>query len=407
MRKKGRRRIKIKDARQDQGQDAILICIQKKNRIFVEESKIKIIIIKIMETPLAKRPRLESQNSEEIIQEQRLVIEKQMKVIENQRARIQQLEEELLRNSELSTTETNVKNVLVPELPNEIWLEIMSYLPTFEVLRNVAQVSKKFHKFSEDPHVIRKIEVESVQSWPEDEREKYCNDFLGVLKRSMKLRSLCFGFSSDIDNDTSGKKFLEALPSMNHHFLQEFCLKGDGKDGCLNASKFLQMGPDSNPLHENIVKYIEKCSDLKILKFEFKPEVSEEEYGTGDRILEHPFLDGMARIIRFKLKNLQEFHLVGVFVCEGFGMLGLNREEELLDLKIFLDIIAENFPKMQRLCLTCEDYDCNETFRAFATGKNIKVEISTVEIYIDDCSKCTEPWMPPAAIKEMKIFGPR
>ena len=69
-----------------------------------------------METPLAKRPRLESQNSEEIIQEQRLVIEKQMKVIENQRARIQQLEEELLRNSELSTTETNVKNVLVPEL---------------------------------------------------------------------------------------------------------------------------------------------------------------------------------------------------------------------------------------------------------------------------------------------------
>ena len=114
-----------------------------------------------METPLAKRPRLESQNSEEIIQEQRLVIEKQMKVIENQRARIQQLEEELLRNSELSTTETNVKNVLVPELPNEIWLEIMSYLSTFDVLRNVAQVSKKFHKFSEDPHVIRKIEVVS------------------------------------------------------------------------------------------------------------------------------------------------------------------------------------------------------------------------------------------------------
>ena len=128
-----------------------------------------------METPLAKRPRLESQNSEEIIQEQRLVIEKQTKVIENQRARIQQLEEELLRNSELSTTETNVKNVLVPELPNEIWLEIMSYLSTFDVLRNVAQVSKKFHKFSEDPHLIRKIEVESVQSWPEDEKEKYCD----------------------------------------------------------------------------------------------------------------------------------------------------------------------------------------------------------------------------------------
>ena len=178
-----------------------------------------------METRAAKRLRLELQDSEDTIQEESQVLKKQ-------RTQNQQFEEELLRKSESSTTETNIKNALVPvpELPNEIWLEIMSYLPTFEVLRNVAQVSKKFHKFSEDPHVIRKIEVESVQSWPEDEREKYCNDFLGVLKRSMKLRSLCFGFSSDIDNDTSGKKFLEALPSMNHHFLQEFCLIGDGRN---------------------------------------------------------------------------------------------------------------------------------------------------------------------------------
>ena len=265
-----------------------------------------------METPLAKRPRLESQNTEEIIQEQRLVIEKQMKVIENQRARIQQLEEELLRNSELSTTETNVKNVLVPELPNEIWLEIMSYLSTFDVLRNVAQVSKKFQKLSEDQHVIRKIEVESVEFWPEDEKEKYCNDFLGVLKRSMKLRSLCFGFSWDIDNDTSGEKFLEALPSMNHHFLQEFCLKGDGKRDFSNASGFLKMGPNSNPLNENIGKYLEKCSDLKVLKFEFTPEVNEDDW-----LLDFPVLDEMLVINSLKLKNLQEFHLIGVFIHGG------------------------------------------------------------------------------------------
>ena len=153
-----------------------------------------------------------SESSEEIIQGLRQDFEKQTLVIENQKAQIQQLEEELLlRNSESSATETNIKNVFVPvpELPNEIWLEIMSYLSTFDVLRNVAQVSKKFHKFSEDPHLIRKIEVESVQSWPEDEKEKYCHDFLRVLKRSLKLRSLSFGFSWDIENDTSGGKFLE------------------------------------------------------------------------------------------------------------------------------------------------------------------------------------------------------
>ena len=78
-----------------------------------------------------------------------------------------------LQSLESSATETKIKNILVPKLPNEIWLEIMSYLSTEDVLRNVAQVSKRFHKLSQDPDVIRKIEVESVQSWPEDKKEKY------------------------------------------------------------------------------------------------------------------------------------------------------------------------------------------------------------------------------------------
>ena len=60
------------------------------------------------------------------------------------------------------------------------------------MLRNVAQVSKRFHELSEDPHVIRKIEVDPDVSWPMNRRfgpgswlkeksEKYCHDFLGVL----------------------------------------------------------------------------------------------------------------------------------------------------------------------------------------------------------------------------------
>ena len=374
----------------------------------------------VIENQIARIQRLEeellrnSESSKEIIQEQRQVIKNQKTVIESQKAQIQQLEEELLRNSESSTTETNIKNVLVPvpELPNEIWLEIMSYLSTFDLLRNVAQVSKKFHKFSEDPHVIRKIRVESVQSWPEDKKEKYCDDFLGVLKRSLKLRSLSFGFSWDIRNDRSGEKFLEALPSMNHHFLQEFCLKGDGKDGFGDAAWFLKMLPDSNPLNENIVKYLAKCPDLKILKFEFKPEVN----GT-DLALDYPFLDDVHVLSLLKLKNLQELHLIGVFLGTNFGGLSLNSLdpeevfldfEELLDFKDYLDTFAQNFPRLQRLCLTCENdqnYQ-NETFQAFASKRNINVEIAIVKTSFG-CSKCAESWMPPVAINEMKIFGPR
>ena len=374
----------------------------------------------VIENQIARIQQLEeellrnSESSKEIIQEQRQVIKNQKTVIESQKAQIQQLEEELLRNSESSTTETNIKNVLVPvpELPNEIWLEIMSYLSTFDLLRNVAQVSKKFHKFSEDPHVIRKIRVESVQSWPEDKKEKYCDDFLGVLKRSLKLRSLSFGFSWDIRNDRSGEKFLEALPSMNHHFLQEFCLKGDGKDSYDDAAWFLKMLPDSNPLNENIVKYLEKCPNLKILKFEFKPEVN----GT-DLALDYPFLDDVHVLSLLKLKNLQELHLIGVFLGTNFGGLSLNSLdpeevfldfEELLDFKDYLDTFAQNFPRLQRLCLTCENdqnYQ-NETFQAFASKRNINVEIAIVKTSFG-CSKCAESWMPPVAINEMKIFGPR
>ena len=208
----------------------------------------------IMETSLAKKPRLEPQNAEEIIQELRQVnenqrariqqLEEQLKilessaketkikivqVIENQKAIIQQLLEDQIKNLESPATEPKIKNVLVPELPNEIWLEIMSYLSTFDVLRKVARVSKRFHKLSEDPHVIRKIEVDSVQPWPKDKEEKYCNDFLGVVKRSLKLKILSFGFGNDGINNKSGKMFLEALPSLSHQFLYEFCLKGDAK----------------------------------------------------------------------------------------------------------------------------------------------------------------------------------
>ena len=117
---------------------------------------------------------------------------------------------EQLKTSESSATETKIKNVSVPELPNEIWLEILSYLSTYDVLKNVARVSKRFHKLSEDPYIITKIEVDSVQFWPENKEEKYgsvqsatlenpvhraekyCNDFLEVLKRSLKLRGKAF-----------------------------------------------------------------------------------------------------------------------------------------------------------------------------------------------------------------------
>ena len=324
-----------------------------------------------MEASVAKRPRLEPQNAEEIIQEQRSVIENlkaQNQQLEEQlktsESRNQQLEEQL-KFLESSAMETKIKNILVPELPNEIWLEIMSYLSTYDVLRNVAQVSKRFHKLSEDPHLIRKIEVEFDQ-WPEDINEKYCDDFLGVLKRSQKLKSLSFGSTLDIKSDKSGQMFFQALPSMNHQFLQEFCLKADGDKEYHYRNVSIVLEDISHPLNQNILKYLGNCPDLKVLKLEFK-----------DWFDEYPLFTYMEEgITSFKLKNLQEYHLNGFDFRNYF---------DGSDFQNVLEKIAENLPKLQRLYLGFKDVEkfldlpqsdlhCQE----FASEKNIKIETYTI-----------------------------
>ena len=239
--------------------------------------------------------------------------------------------------------------------------------------------------------------MDSVQPWPKDKEEKYCNDFLEVLKRSRKLKILSFGLSWDIDNDKSGKKFLEALPSMNHQLLQEFCLKGDGKTKYENASKFLNPFPEDKLEYDNILKYLQNCPNLKVLKFEFKPQLRIED-GVEVEVYEYPlFSDIQEGITSLKLKNLQELHLIGVDMrfflhyCDDF--------------KIVFERIAENLPKLQRLCMTCQYVEWepgwNDIFQVYASEKNIMLEISSIL----KCKCGHASWVEPTM--EMNIFRPR
>ena len=107
------------------------------------------------EEPGAKRPRLEPLSDKEIIK--------------NLKARIRHLEEQL-----------KIQSILVPDLPNEIWLKIMSYLSTFDLLRNVAQVSKKFNQLSKDPYLIRKIQL-NFESWAKYQVVEYSRSIKKVL----------------------------------------------------------------------------------------------------------------------------------------------------------------------------------------------------------------------------------
>ena len=73
-------------------------------------------------------------------------------------------------------------------------------------------------------------------------------------------------------------------------------------------------------------------------------------------------------------------------------------------------MIAENFPKLQRLCLTCEDDNPNEwkeMCQAFASRKNIKLEISSVVRNMAEWSCVEFTRRKNVPIKEMKVFCPK
>ena len=59
----------------------------------------------------------------------------------------------------------------IMDLPDEILLEIMSYLTTNDVVENVAKVSTKFQRLSEDEILITKIKLNDEEEEAEEEEE--------------------------------------------------------------------------------------------------------------------------------------------------------------------------------------------------------------------------------------------
>ena len=71
------------------------------------------------------------------------------------------------------------------------------------------------------------------------------------------------------------------------------------------------------------------------------------------------------------------------------------------DFKKFLETIAENLPKLQRLCWTSADNDWSyyeEICKEFASGKNIKLETRAFLIH---CKCCGKP-----SSKYLRTYGP-
>ena len=245
-----------------------------------------------------------------------------------------------------------------------------------------------------------------AETWAKILEGKYCAGLLKVLKRSLKLTFLSFDFG--IHN---GDKVLEALPMMNHPFLKELCLKGDGREDLHNAIGFLDH--QNGNLSQNLLKYLEECTKLKVLKFEFNPTVEDEGLlDIGLAWLNHPFISWIQETISsFKLNNLQELHLSG-----------LDIDLAKPAFKKLLETMAENMPKLQFLSLTADVE--NPSFgewsyyakicQAFASGKNIKIEVRDLPVLCNYDggvkSICCSRYRPMPRVhssKDVEIFGPK
>jgi len=155
---------------------------------------------------------------------------------------------------------TDDENIL-ELLPDEVLMKIMDYLSTYNILRIIAQVSKKFQKVSLDPFLIKSIKLRAQhEDLTEEEEEKLCGDFSNVVRRSQKLKFLSLNFIG-----WNERKFLAIFASINsHNSMEEFWLKYDGimyEDFDLNSSHY-----DS---WHDVLEFLQRCSSLKILKIDF------------------------------------------------------------------------------------------------------------------------------------------
>ena len=291
--------------------------------------------------PAAKRCRMENRDGQQIIQEKQRTIEnlKELQAsklnlqaqITEKDTRIQQFEDPL---KELTGS------LLETKVPNEIILRILGYLSTYDVLRNVARVSTKFHQLSKDPCLIRKLKIS--KSWPRDKTREYSKSLLQVLKRCRNLTFL----SIDFEKHSKG----EWLGSQSSR----------GWLGWL-----MQKLPSMNP-------------KLKIIKVEFKPRLGSSSW-RGGHCLKWKKLSTLQNIITsFELNS----------AIEEFEMIGFEIDVDGFCFENVLETFTETFPKLKRLCLTADidDDDLSqwdpyaEFCQEFASERNIKLEFQRLDV---------------------------
>ena len=278
--------------------------------------------------------------------------------------------------------ENKVKNVmetqefdLLRELPYEIFLKIMGYLSTSDILKKMAPVSKSFYQLSRDQNVIKRMEFKIlgftsdwIRSWTDERRKKYYDDFFKVLKNSQKLKVFSFdldqqlvgNFYSQVESSCFYRNWME--PSVNLQYLEEFYIKIRNIE-LESCTDFLQYG------------VFDRCPKLKIF------EIWRQHYVDYSPTIDYSVI--LNTIASFNSKSLQILHLY----TPNTNPHMTNLCDPLI-MKNVLKMMTENMPKIQYFNLTLNsNADVHKILQKnvykicqeIASEKKIKIEIRSIE----------------------------
>ena len=168
-------------------------------------------------------------NSTKTLQKFTNILFEEPKVIDQKRS--------LETSEQVPAKKLNLSPSPLMDLPNEIWMKILGYLPTSDILRNFNLTCKHFHFLATNPGAIKFLELKNV-----DKSDQY-QQIVKVLKRSKTLNKLT------IDNCST---------HMNH--ILAHALKS-------NHLRTLEVLGYEATLSKKNVEYI-KNSNINVLKLE-------------------------------------------------------------------------------------------------------------------------------------------
>ena len=138
------------------------------------------------------------------------------------------------------------------ELPNEMWLQILSYLKNRDIYGAVALVSKRFHSFTIDPSIMKFLHIEIASNkWKSINLYRKC---MKVVKRSTTLSELKITDESEF-LDWKDLKLISNLPKLKSLTLNANHLKHINH---MNFANLLLEGGISIDDYDDIMKELSK-----------------------------------------------------------------------------------------------------------------------------------------------------